>query len=331
MRDLLIVRNLKTWFPITSGIITRTVGYVKAVDGVSFTVREGETVGLVGESGSGKTTVARSILRLVKPISGEVVFDGVNVTKANRSQLRKLRRKMQIIFQDPYASLDPRQTVNSMLVEAMKIHGATSSRAETSKKALENLNKVGLSKEHLYRFPHEFSGGQRQRIALARILLFKPKFITLDEPTSFLDVSVQASVLNLLKTLQKEFNLTYLFISHNLGVVHHMSDRVAVMYLGKIVEFADKNRIYNSPMHPYTFHLMDAIPIPDPEARKEHVLLQGDVPSPVNIPLGCRFHPRCPYATKKCSREEPELLEKNKGHWVACHYKINFKNGAKIR
>jgi len=325
MKDLLVVEDLKTWFPIKSGIIQRTVGYVKAVDGVSFTVREGETVGLVGESGSGKTTVARSILRLVEPTAGDVIFDGINVTKASKRQLHDLRKKMQIIFQDPYASLDPRQTVNSMLMEAMKIHGVASSRAEASKRALETLNRVGLSEEHLYRFPHEFSGGQRQRIALARVLLLKPKFIILDEPTSFLDVSVQASVLNLLKELQKEFDLTYLFISHNLAVVHHMSDRVAVMYLGKIVEFADKNRIYNSPMHPYTFHLMDAIPLPDPEIRKEHVLLPGDVPSPVNVPPGCRFHPRCPYATEKCKREEPELLDRGNDHWVACHYEIDFK------
>jgi len=254
-----------------------------------------------------------------------LIIDGTNVTKAGRRQLHELRKKMQIIFQDPYASLDPRQTVNSMLLEAMKIHGVASSRAEASKRALETLNKVGLSEEHLYRFPHEFSGGQRQRIALARVLLLKPKFIILDEPTSFLDVSVQASVLNLLKDLQREFDLTYLFISHNLAVVHHMSDRVAVMYLGKIVEFADKNRIYHSPLHPYTFHFMDAIPLPDPEARKEHVLLPGDVPSPVNVPPGCRFHPRCPYATEKCRKEEPKLLERDRDHWVACHYEIDFK------
>jgi len=325
MKDLLVVKDLKTWFPIKSGIFQRTIGYVKAVDGVSFTVREGETVGLVGESGSGKTTVARSILRLVEPTAGDVIFDGINVTKASKRQLHDLRKKMQIIFQDPYASLDPRQTVNSMLMEAMKIHGVVSNRAEARKRALEILNRVGLSEEHMYRFPHEFSGGQRQRIALARVLLLKPKFIILDEPTSFLDVSVQASVLNLLKELQKEFNITYLFISHNLAVVHHMSDRVAVMYLGKIVEFADKNQIYNSPMHPYTFHLMDAIPLPDPEIRKEHALLPGEVPSPVNVPSGCRFHPRCPYATEKCKREEPELLDRGSDHWVACHFEINFK------
>jgi oligopeptide transport system ATP-binding protein len=326
MEDLLTVKDLKTWFPIKSGVIQRTVGHVKAVDGISFTVHKGETFGLVGESGSGKTTAARSILRLIEPTAGELYFDGIDVTKANRSKLRKLRRRMQIIFQDPYASLDPRQTVNSMLIEAMKIHGITKSSSEAHEKALKILNKVGLSEEHLYRFPHEFSGGQRQRIAVARALTVNPEFLILDEPTSFLDVSVQASVLNLLKDLQKEFNLTYLFISHNLAVVHHMSDRVAVMYLGKFVEVADKDTIYNSPKHPYTYHLMSAIPVPDPEFQKEEVLLTGDVPSPVNIPPGCRFHPRCPYATDKCKSEEPLLTEKD-GHWVACHYDVDFRSG----
>jgi len=327
MKDLLIVNDLKTWFPIKSGIIQKTVGYVKAVDGVNFKVRKGETFGLVGESGSGKTTVARSILRLIKPTSGEVIFDGMNVTKANKSQMRDLRRRMQIIFQDPYASLDPRQTVNSMLIEAMKIHKVVKSRSEASEKALEILNKVGLSEEHLFRFPHEFSGGQRQRIALARVLLLRPKFIILDEPTSFLDVSVQAQVLNLLRDLQKEFDLTYLFISHNLAVVHHMSDRVGVMYLGKLVELADKDKIYSSPKHPYTFYLMEAIPLPDPEMRKERLLLPGDVPSPVNVPPGCRFYPRCPYATDRCKKEEPQMIERESDHWVACHYEVDFKGG----
>lgn len=326
MQDLLIVNDLKTWFPIRSGIIQRTVGYVKAVDGISFAVHKGETFGLVGESGSGKTTAARSILRLIEPTEGEIYFDGINVTKAKRIKLRKLRRRMQIIFQDPYSSLDPRQTVNSMLSEAMKIHGVTHSRSEAHERALELLNKVGLSEEHLYRFPHEFSGGQRQRIAVARVLTVNPDFLILDEPTSFLDVSVQASVLNLLKDLQKEFNLTYLFISHNLAVVHHMSNRVAVMYLGKLVEVADRDTIYNSPKHPYTYHLMAAIPVPDPEFQKEEVLLTGDVPSPVNIPPGCRFHPRCPYATKKCKGKEPPLTQAD-GHWIACHYDIDFESG----
>lgn len=265
MGDLLIVKDLKTWFPIKSGIIQRIVGHVKAVDGIDFIVHKGETFGLVGESGSGKTTAARSILRLIEPTEGEIYFDGINVTKAKERKLRKLRRRMQIVFQDPYASLDLRQTVNSMLIEAMKIHGVTQSRSEGHERALKLLNVVGLSEEHLYRFPHEFSGGQRQRIAVARVLTLNPDFVILDEPTSFLDVSVQASVLNLSKDLQKKLDLTYLFISHNLAVVHHMSDRVAVMYLGKLVEVAERNTIYNSLRHPYTYHLMAAIPVPDPE------------------------------------------------------------------
>jgi oligopeptide transport system ATP-binding protein len=321
--NLLTVKNLKVWFPIKSGIFQRTIGYVKAVDGIDFNVTKGETLGLVGESGSGKTTVARAILRLIKATAGEVYFDGTNVIKANRQQLRKLRRRMQIIFQDPYASLDPRQTVSSILREAMKVHGIASSKYEAQRKALELLRKVGLDEEHLYRFPHEFSGGQRQRIAVARALVASPDFLVLDEPTSFLDVSVQASVLNMLKDLQKDLNLTYLFISHNLAVVHHMSARVAVMYLGKIVELADKDSIYQNPKHPYTFQLMAAIPIPNPEAEKKEVLLEGDVPSPINIPPGCRFHPRCKYATEKCRKQEPILIKRN-GHWVACHYEIDF-------
>lgn len=326
MDDLLNVQDLKMWFPIKSGVIQRTVGYVKAVDGISFHISKGETFGLVGESGSGKTTAARSILRLIEPTSGEVYFDGINVTTAKKRELRKLRRRMQIIFQDPYASLDPRQTVSSMLRESMKIHGIASSRHDTRKRSLELLNQVGLSEEHLYRFPHEFSGGQRQRIAVARALTLNPEFLVLDEPTSFLDVSVQASVLNLLKDLQASFHLTYLFISHNLAVVHHMSNRVGVMYLGKLVEVAGKDAIFNSPRHPYTFHLMAAIPVPDPEFEREEILLEGDVPSPVNIPPGCRFHPRCPYVTDRCRQEEPLLEEKN-GHHLACHYDIDFRSG----
>lgn len=326
MKDLLVVKYLKTWFPIKSGIIQRTAGYVKAVDGISFDISRGETFGLVGESGSGKTTAARSILRLVEPTSGEVYFNGASVTEASQRDLMRLRHRMQIIFQDPYASLDPRQTVNSMLREAMSIHGIASGRFEAHKIALELLTQVGLSEEHLYRFPHEFSGGQRQRIAVARALALNPEFLVLDEPTSFLDVSVQASVLNLLKKLQKKFNLTYLFISHNLAVVHHMSDRVAVMYLGKLVEVAERDAVYNSPRHPYTFHLMAAIPVPDPEFKKEEILLKGDVPSPVNIPPGCRFHPRCPYATDKCRKKEPPLIEED-GHWVSCYYDIDFQSG----
>lgn len=328
--ELLTVKDLKTWFPIKSGLIQRTVGYVKAVDGVSFNVSKGETVGLVGESGSGKTTVARSVLRLIPPTSGEVFFEDISVTKAKRRQLRELRRKIQIIFQDPYASLDPRQTVNSMLREAMLVHGIKLDRTEAQGKSLELLNIVGLSEEHLYRFPHEFSGGQRQRIAVARVLAVNPEFIILDEPTSFLDASVQASVLNLLKELQTKLDLTYMFISHNLAVVHHMSNRVGVMYLGILVEVADKDEVYNQPQHPYTYHLMAAIPVPDPEAEKKEVLLPGDVPSPVNIPSGCRFHPRCPYMTDKCKRVAPPLFERTKGHLTACHYEIDFQKGERL-
>ncbi|NIV43589.1 ATP-binding cassette domain-containing protein [Candidatus Bathyarchaeota archaeon] len=323
---ILVVNDLKTWFPIKSGLLQRTKNYVKAVDGISFNVRKGETFGLVGESGSGKTTAARSILRLIEPTAGEMYFDGTSVTKANRRELRELRRRMQIIFQDPYASLDGRQTVNSMLMETMKIHRMASNRSEAHGRAARMLQIVGLSEDHLYRFPHEFSGGQRQRIAVARVLTVNPEFVILDEPTSFLDVSVQAKVLNLLNELQDKLDLTYLFISHNLAVVHHMSDRVGVMYLGKIVELADKNAVYHSPKHPYTFHLMAAIPLPDPEAQREEVLLKGDVPSPVDIPPGCRFRPRCPYATDRCLKEEPPLYEEN-GHSVACHYVINFERG----
>jgi len=326
MNKIVAVEDLKTWFPIKSGLIQRTIGHVKAVDGVSFNVQRGETLGLVGESGSGKTTVARSILRLVKPTSGKVYFHDIDVTKAKRRKLREVRTKMQIIFQDPYASLDPRQTVNSMLTEAMGIHKVVSTHAEAHGKALQLLEIVGLSEEHLYRFPHEFSGGQRQRIAVARALAVAPEFLILDEPTSFLDVSVQAAVLNLLKDLQKKLGLTYLFITHNLAVVHHMSDRVGVMYLGKVVELAEKDAVFRNHKHPYTFHLMAAIPVPNPEIKKKEVLLTGDVPSPVNVPSGCRFHPRCPWATKRCSVDEPPLYEVGE-HLVACHYDIDFETG----
>lgn len=326
MSQIVAVENLKTWFPIKSGLIQRTIGHVKAVDGISFSVHQGETLGLVGESGSGKTTVARTILRLIEPTSGKVYFQDIDVTKAKRRKLRNLRTKMQIIFQDPYASLDPRQTVNSMLTEAMQIHKVVPTHADAHGRALQLLETVGLSEEHLYRFPHEFSGGQRQRIAVARALAVEPEFLILDEPTSFLDVSVQAAVLNLLKELQQKLGLTYLFITHNLAVVHHMSDRVAVMYLGKIVELAEKDAVFQHHRHPYTFHLMAAIPVPNPEIKRKKVLLTGDVPSPVNVPSGCRFHPRCPWATKRCSVDEPPLYEVGE-HLVACHYDIDFQTG----
>lgn len=324
--ELLVVEGLKTWFPLKAGVLQRTVGHVRAVDGVSLRVRKGETHGLVGESGSGKTTLGKSVLRLVEPTAGTVFFDNIDVTKADKTQLRKLRSRMQIIFQDPYASLDPRQTVRSLLTEPMRTHKLVSSKAEATKRATELLSLVGLNEEHAYRFPHEFSGGQRQRIAVARALAVEPDFIILDEPTSFLDVSVQAQVLDLLKDLQKRLGLTYVFISHNLSVVQYMSDRVGVMYLGKIVEDAQRDMLYKSPEHPYSFYLMAAIPIPDPEFKKIPRLLSGDVPSPVNIPSGCRFHPRCPYATEKCRAGEVPLYQgSSSDHHVACHYNIDFE------
>jgi len=324
--EFLVVEDLKTWFPIRSGLLQRTSGYVKAVDGVDLTLRRGETYGLVGESGSGKTTLGKSVLRLIEPTSGTVVLDGTDVTKASKRELKKLRRRMQMIFQDPYASLDPRETVGATLSEPMRIHHIVSSRNEALKQSKELLLRVGLNEEHLFRFPHEFSGGQRQRIAVARALAVDPDFIVLDEPTSFLDVSVQAQVLDLLKTLQKELGLTYVFISHNLSVVHYMSNRVGVMYLGKLVEDAPREVLYKSPEHPYTYFLMSAIPVPDPEFKKETKLLTGDVPSPVNIPPGCRFHPRCPYVTDRCKTGEvPYYVGKGPHHNVVCHYNIDFE------
>jgi oligopeptide/dipeptide ABC transporter ATP-binding protein len=320
------VEDLKTWFPVKSGLLQRTTGYVKAVDGVSLKLRKGETYGLVGETGSGKTTLGKSVLRLIEPTSGTVILDGNDVTKASKRELKKLRRRMQIIFQDPYASLDPRETVGSTLSEPMRIHKLVSSRNEALKRSKELLLRVGLNEEHLFRFPHEFSGGQRQRIAVARALAVDPDFIILDEPTSFLDVSVQAQVLDLLKELQKELDLTYVFISHNLAVVQNMSNRLGVMYLGKLMEDAAREVLYKSPEHPYSYFLMSAIPVPDPEFKKETKLLTGDVPSPVNIPPGCRFHPRCPYATEKCkSGVVPYYTGEGPQHNVACHYNVDFE------
>lgn len=327
--EILVVDDLRTWFPIKAGLLQRTTGHVRAVDGVSLKVRRGETYGLVGESGSGKTTLGKSILRLIEPTGGTVLFDGIDVTKATKGNVKKLRRRIQIIFQDPYASLDPRQTVGSTLSEAMRTHGLVSSKADAIRHAKDLLRRVGLNDEHLFRFPHEFSGGQRQRVAVARALAVDPDFIVLDEPTSFLDVSVQAQVLDLLKDLQKELNLTYVFISHNLSVVQYMSNRVGVMYLGRLMEDAERDSIYNSPEHPYSYYLMAAIPIPDPEFKKVPKLLSGDVPSPVNIPPGCRFHPRCPYATEKCrAGEVPFYVGSGSHHNVACHYSIDFERGA---
>jgi len=329
--EILVVDNLRKWFPIKAGLLQKTVGYVKAVDGVSLKIRRGETYGLVGESGSGKTTLGKSILRLIEPTGGTVLYDDIDVTKAKKNELKKLRRRMQIIFQDPYASLDPRQTVGSTLSEAMRTHGLVSSKSEAIRHARELLLRVGLNEEHLFRFPHEFSGGQRQRIAVARALAVDPDFIVLDEPTSFLDVSVQAQVLDLLKDLQKELNLTYMFISHNLSVVQYMSNRVGVMYLGSIMEDAERDMIYKAPEHPYSDFLMAAIPIPDPEFKKVRKLLSGDVPSPVNIPPGCRFNPRCPYATEKCRvGDVPFYTGAGSYHNVACHYVVDFERGTQM-
>lgn len=318
-KPLLEVKNLVKHFPITKGIIfSKQVGAVKAVDGISFTVNRGETLGLVGESGCGKTTTGRVILRLIEPTSGEVWFDGKNVPELRKDELRELRKDMQIIFQDPYASLNPRMTVGDIIAEPLHIHGLAKGK-EREKRVQKLLDVVGLSSFHARRFPHEFSGGQRQRIGIARALAVNPKLIICDEPVSALDVSIQAQVINLLQDLQKEFGLTYLFIAHDLSVVKHISDRVAVMYLGKIVELADKERLYANPKHPYTQALLSAIPIADPTVKKERIILKGDVPSPINPPSGCRFHTRCPYAMDICKQVEPEFIDTGDGHFVACH------------
>ena len=315
--DLVQVKNLVKYFPVRGGFLQKVKAWVQAVDDVSFTIREGETVGLVGESGCGKTTVGRTMLRLIEPTSGSVVFNGVDVLKLRGRELKEMRRNMQIIFQDPYASLDPRSPIGESIAEGLKIHNIGTSR-ERYERTITMLRKVGLEDYHARRYPHEFSGGQRQRIGIARALALQPKFIIADEPVSALDVSIQSQVLNILKDLQREFGLTYLFIAHNLSVVEHISDRVAVMYLGKMVEMASREDLFRNPLHPYTQALMSAIPIPDPNLKRERIILQGDVPSPVNPPKGCRFHPRCPVAIEHCSVEEPPFREVSPDHWVAC-------------
>jgi oligopeptide transport system ATP-binding protein len=319
---LVDVRNLKMYFPIRRGlIIDRVVGYVHAVDDVSFFVKRGETLGLVGESGCGKSTTGRAVLQIYKPTAGEVLFDGVDVTKLQGKNLRHYRRNMQMIFQDPFASLDPRMTVGGIIAEPLEIHHLAKGK-EKEERVHELLRTVGLNPYFANRYPHEFSGGQRQRIGVARALALNPEFIVCDEPISALDVSIQAQVINLLEDLQEQYNLTYLFIAHDLAVVRHISDRICVMYVGKIMEIADRLELYDLPLHPYTKALLSAVPIPDPlvEKRRSRIILQGDVPSPVNPPSGCRFHPRCPFARADCSQSEPPLEEVRPSHWVACFY-----------
>ncbi len=321
-RNLVEVNDLVMHFPLTQGIIfQRQVGAVRAVDGISFFVERGETLGLVGESGCGKSTTGRAILQLYRPTSGSVKFDGAELTELRGESLRRMRRRMQMIFQDPYASLNPRMTVGDIIGEPLEVHHLASGRGK-QERVQELLRVVGLNPYFTNRYPHEFSGGQRQRIGVARALAVEPDFIVADEPISALDVSIQAQIINLLENLQREFKLTYLFIAHDLSVVRHLSDRVAVMYLGKIVELSDRQELYEKPLHPYTQALLSAVPIPDPkiEAKRRRIILTGDVPSPVNPPSGCRFHTRCWKAQKICSEVDPEFIEHAPRHWAACHF-----------
>lgn len=315
--NLLEIHNLKKYFPIKGGVFSQTVANVKAVEDFNLNIKKGEVVGLVGESGSGKTTAGRAILRLIEPTSGEVLFDGVDVTKLSKAQMREYRKRMQIIFQDPFASLNPRMTVGDIIGEALDIHHLAKGKARQERVA-ELLERTGLSTSHMRRYPHEFSGGQRQRIGIARALAVKPDFIVADEPVSALDVSVQAQVINLLQDLKKELSLTLLFIAHDLGVVEYISDRVVVMYLGRIMEIAPAKELYRNPLHPYTEALLTAIPIPDPTLRRERIILKGDIPSPINPPSGCVFRTRCPIATPACAEVIPPLEEVNPGHFKAC-------------
>src|SRR5438093_3694955 len=316
--SLLEIRNLKKHFPVGEGLFSRNKGAVKAVDGVSLTVEEGETLGIVGESGCGKSTLGRTILRLVEPTSGEIYFQEKNLLAMSQRELRDTRRQMQIIFQDPYASLNPRMRVGDIVGEGLEIHKLAKGKAKRDR-VIELLNQVGLREDHYNRYPHEFSGGQRQRIGIARALAVNPKFIVADEPVSSLDVSIQAQIINLLQELQEKMHLTYFFISHDLRVVEHISHRVAIMYLGKIVEIATSDKIYSEAKHPYTRALLSAVPMADPERRKERIVLQGDVPSPVHPPSGCTFHPRCAYREAICDQIEPPLDFAGNGHGVSCH------------
>ena len=322
-KTLIDVRDLKMHFPLTQGIIRqRVIGYVRAVDGISFSIERGQTLGLVGESGSGKTTIGRTIVRLYKPTAGQILFGDKDLAKMDGEGLRLARQRVQMIFQDPLASLNPRYTIGSLIAEPMHIYKVASS-AEIRERTTELLRVVGLRPEYIDRYPHEFSGGQRQRIAVARALSINPEFVIADEPVSALDVSIRAQVLNLLQRLQKQFDLTYLFVSHDLSVVRHVADRIAVMYLGRIVEMADRDELYAAPKHPYTKALLSAVPIPDPkiEKRRKRIILSGDLPSPINIPSGCRFHTRCPMAQEICREVEPAYEAKEgREHYAACHF-----------
>ena len=322
-KTLIDVRDLKMYFPLTRGIVLqRVVGYVRAVDGISFSIERGQTLGLVGESGSGKTTIGRTIVRLYKPTAGQILFGDKDLATLGGEELRQMRQRVQMIFQDPFASLNPRYTIGSLIAEPMHIYKVASN-AEIRERTIELLRVVGLRPEYIDRYPHEFSGGQRQRIAVARALSINPEFVIADEPVSALDVSIRAQVLNLLQRLQQQFNLTYLFVSHDLGVVRHVADRIAVMYLGKIVELSDRDELYAAPKHPYTKALLSAVPIPDPqiEKRRRRIILSGDLPSPINIPSGCRFHTRCPMAQDICRQVEPAFEAKEgREHYAACHF-----------